>query len=148
MRRTKPQHPGYQNTIEFKCDYCGIPAYDKPSSYKRKERHFCSTECYSLFRKHLLPKEEQHRFGTGHSMEERRLRRNARTILNHHLRDNGIERPRCELCTEVAEAHHDDYSKPLEVKWLCLKHHRLYHKIGIEIYKNPDLLATSNHQQP
>lgn len=34
----------------------------------------------------------------------------------------------CELClsTEVV-MHHDDYSKPLEVRWVCRKHHREIH---------------------
>jgi hypothetical protein len=33
----------------------------------------------------------------------------------------------CETCGKKAEAHHDDYSKPLEVRWLCRKHHRMWH---------------------
>ena len=34
----------------------------------------------------------------------------------------------CEVCsTENTEAHHDDYTKPLEVSWLCDTHHRLLH---------------------
>lgn len=30
----------------------------------------------------------------------------------------------CERCGDcVAEAHHDDYSKPLVISWFCKKHH-------------------------
>lgn len=134
-----------RNRVHYNCDYCGLDSSDKPSSYKKKKRHFCSNKCYHLFRKHKLPKEEQNRFGSGLAKEEREKRVKARSILNHYLRDKKIERPGCEVCgNEKSEAHHDDYTKPLEVKWLCLKHHRLYHKIGDKIYQNPELITPSS----
>ena len=35
----------------------------------------------------------------------------------------------CEVCgLEKVEAHHDDYSKPLDVRWLCRTHHRQWHR--------------------
>lgn len=38
-----------------------------------------------------------------------------------------VEQP-CEICGALpTEAHHDDYSKPLEVRHLCKSHHRLHH---------------------
>ena len=34
----------------------------------------------------------------------------------------------CEVCGELpTEAHHDDYDKPLEVRWLCHIHHKAVH---------------------
>ncbi len=31
----------------------------------------------------------------------------------------------CEVCGKMkSQAHHNDYSKPLEVRWLCPKHHK------------------------
>ena len=34
----------------------------------------------------------------------------------------------CEVCGESAQRHHDDYSKPLEVRWLCTRHHGEVHR--------------------
>lgn len=40
------------------------------------------------------------------------------------IRDNRLIKQPCEVCGErEVEAHHDDYSKPLEVRWLCQRHH-------------------------
>ena len=119
-----------------KCDYCGKEYHTKKSHYERRKRHFCSRTCYSRYRAELLPKEEQHAFGTGYTEEERSKRKKARETFNHYLRDNHIERMPCEICGAKAEAHHDDYEKPLEVRWLCFKHHREWHKI----HDNPELL--------
>lgn len=112
-----------------KCDYCGKEYHTKKSHYKRTKRHFCSRECYSKYRAEYLPKEEQHAYGKGLSIEERIRRRKSREIFNHYVRDKHIEKQPCEICgNKKAEAHHDDYSKPIEVRWLCFKCHRKWHK--------------------
>jgi len=40
-----------------------------------------------------------------------------------------LERQPCQMCgtTNHVHAHHDDYSKPLDVMWLCPVHHRARH---------------------
>ena|ERR1700757_2653927 len=52
----------------------------------------------------------------------------ANTLVNNAIRDGRLVRQACEYCgISKAEAHHEDYSKPLEVRWLCFKHHREAH---------------------
>jgi hypothetical protein len=35
----------------------------------------------------------------------------------------------CSVCGDKAQAHHDDYSRPLEVIWLCPFHHGERHRL-------------------
>ena len=51
-------------------------------------------------------------------------RYSAKNAVNNAVRDGKIVRKPCEVCgAEKVEAHHEDYSKPLEVVWLCKPHH-------------------------
>lgn len=54
----------------------------------------------------------------------------ARHRLPYHLRTGNIQKKPCEVCGSVEnlEAHHDDYSAPLQVRWLCRRHHKQLHK--------------------
>lgn len=127
---------GMANTrkIHFVCEYCGKWSSSKPSAYNRKKRHFCSMGCYAEYRKHFLPTNEQHRFGTGADAETVRKKVKARCDLNHAVRDGKVSKEPCKICgSNKSEAHHQDYNKPLEVIWLCFNHHREFHK-------NPELL--------
>lgn len=52
----------------------------------------------------------------------------ARNAVSNALRDKRLERLPCEVCGDPkSQAHHDDYSNPLEVRWLCFVHHRQAH---------------------
>jgi len=48
----------------------------------------------------------------------------------------------CEICGLLkVEAHHEDYSKPLDVTWLCRTHHRERHmEINQYYLNNPQLV--------
>lgn len=110
--------------VSCKCDYCGDVFITKQSAFDKKKRHFCSMACYSSFRADCLPKEEHNRFGRGLSHNERQLRKWCRSSLNHAVRDGLITKKPCEICGRTSQAHHDDYTKPFDVKWLCFYHHR------------------------
>ena len=56
-------------------------------------------------------------------------KRTAYITTGNAIRDGKLIRQSCETCggTKV-HAHHDDYSKPLEVRWLCPRHHNAHHR--------------------
>lgn len=52
----------------------------------------------------------------------------AHNAVARAIRKGLLKRGCCEICgTLKVDAHHDDYSKPLEVRWFCVPHHRDVH---------------------
>tara|TARA_R100001530_G_scaffold12904_2_gene11999 strand:- start:3978 stop:4412 length:435 start_codon:yes stop_codon:yes gene_type:complete len=52
----------------------------------------------------------------------------ARMKVNRYLRSGKLIKGACETCGDKeVEAHHPDYRKPLDVIWLCKKHHLQQH---------------------
>lgn len=56
-------------------------------------------------------------------------KRAAHIAVSNAIRDGKLFPRTCEVCGKKAQAHHDDYSNPLEVKWLCPKHHKAADRI-------------------
>lgn len=53
----------------------------------------------------------------------------ARRKVNHEIASGRLERKPCMHCGSLkSEAHHHDYSKPLDVVWLCRTHHAEEHR--------------------
>lgn len=77
------------------------------SAYRRERRH-AGLETYAAL---------------GASAKARAITRGK---LNLAVLKHQILRQPCEVCgaTESVEAHHEDYTKPLDVQWLCPTHHQ------------------------
>ncbi len=59
---------------------------------------------------------------------EHRRKHKARVRARKALLRGEIHREPCRMCGEAqAEMHHEDYSKPLEVTWLCKSCHENHH---------------------
>lgn len=55
----------------------------------------------------------------------------AHDALRSAIRRGLIAPEPCAECgAEKVDGHHDDYDKPMAVRWLCRRHHRAMHKDG------------------
>jgi len=90
---------------------------------------------YDLFSRDKVLEYDRLRFKTAKRKEQAALSQDRRrtkhpekykawNMFHNALRDGKVTRQPCEVCGEPAQAHHEDYSKPLEVTWLCFRHHR------------------------
>jgi hypothetical protein len=52
----------------------------------------------------------------------------ARNAVHNALRDGRIQKQNCVVCGSAStQAHHPDYSQPLNVVWVCFHHHMAIH---------------------
>lgn len=66
-------------------------------------------------------------------------RRKASTTVHNAIRDGKLTPwPVCAIpeCSCKPEAHHPDYSRPLDVVWLCDGHHKKAHVLGRALAAN------------
>ena len=71
-------------------------------------------------------------------IENNPVARFCQNSVNNAIRDGKLMKQPCEVCGSTAKVHghHDDYSKPLDVRWLCPKHHAEWHKHNEPINRN------------
>jgi len=51
------------------------------------------------------------------------------TLVHRAVQKDKIKKLPCEVCGDLkSEGHHENYDKPLQVKWLCRTHHMLRHR--------------------
>ncbi len=49
----------------------------------------------------------------------------AHNAVNNAVRDGRLKKEPCCICGSLnSQGHHEDYSKPLEVVWVCALHHK------------------------
>ena len=64
--------------------------------------------------------------------DEQKFKDSVRKFTWSKMQDGTLTKLPCEICcTNIdVQAHHDDYNKPLDVRWLCRKHHREHHQLN------------------
>lgn len=83
---------------------------------------------YERVRSRLPHRRALNRKNTGRMRSQYPNKYRAHNAVNNALRDGRLERKPCERCGSLrVHGHHDDYNEPLNVKWLCPRHHKERH---------------------
>jgi len=146
----------------MKCQSCGFETDNKKSmsNHLRYGCQFSELGCYPSFKERKKIDEEKRwkKYGKRyHEVQKTYLKsekgKNMMRKRNQKFAENNPERKRlyhkvwyagktgklerkpCEICGNLkSQAHHPNYTKPLEVVWLCLKHHRKEEGVWKGIY--------------
>lgn len=79
-------------------------------------------------------------------MITQRDKERARSAVSSAIRKGTLTRGCCEqeesgVCKGQIEGHHDDYMEPLDVRWLCKRHHLRFHQDHPEVAGGTDQKA-------
>lgn len=119
-----------RNSFKRTCQQCGAKCFIQIGAMARGRANVCSQSCGAILSgkarsgpTHPLfkggSKEQNKRYKNKHPLKVK-CRTETRKALRHGLL---IASP-CNVCgDQKSEIHHRDYSKPLEVEWLCRNHH-------------------------
>ena len=102
--------------ISCVCAQC-FKVFEVPlGRYNGAPTKFCSVACHN---KSMTAREE------GLTSSQQWKKNNIEKVrahwkLNQAVRSGKIKKQPCEICKDtIVHAHHDDYTKPLDVRWLC-----------------------------
>jgi hypothetical protein len=92
----------------------------------------------------VAARKEYMKTDAGKAAHQKALRKNiathpdqakARYAVSNAVRDGRLKKTPCMVCGALeVEGHHPDYSRPLDVVWLCMLHHKQAHGL-MEDYK-------------
>jgi len=115
------------------CGTCGLEKENKDDHYCHACRAKMKRDKYAINR--LDPEfmqgvrdKEARKFQESQSA---RMKKNCREKTNRAIQSGKLPRQPCEVCgtDEKIDAHHDDYTRPFDVRWLCRVHHAEHHRM-------------------
>lgn len=117
------KHPMMANGHLGKCKNC--TRKDVAENYRTHR------EYYARYEQERFQRPERHQYVLA-QQRHRKYRCPEKWLANQQvsnaIRDGRLIRKPCVICgNPKSQAHHPDYSKPLDVVWLCRKHHLATH---------------------
>ncbi|MBS0654123.1 MAG: hypothetical protein JSR39_11435 [Verrucomicrobia bacterium] len=141
-RKENPEHYRNQQKNNLEKNYTSIRESQKRFYTQNRESILSKRrELYRINRENILKKENERRktpefraYARGYQQKLRKERKELiyswSLVAKAIKKGKMIKGDKCELCGSVCkiEGHHADYSKPLEVQWICKKCHVNLHK--------------------
>lgn len=113
---------------------------ENPEIIKERKRKY-----YDENKERLNAKSRQYYADNKDRLREHKNKYNANKCRNYYnyahtkiwnaVREGKIIPQPCEVCGKTTvQAHHDDYNKPYEVRWLCEECHKMWHRYNKPVY--------------
>jgi hypothetical protein len=119
------RHPRMQDGHLGKCKAC--TRADVRANRRKRRDHYAAyeRERNQQFVRRVLRLRYQRR-----TMVRHREKAAARSAVARAVRRGRLVRRPCEVCGDTkTDAHHVDYARPLDVQWLCRRHHADAHAL-------------------
>ena len=125
------------------CTQCSAEFNKSPAAIARGEGRFCSNDCRKEYLRIHPRLGENAPVWKGGVHKENRAKKSrsywrdntekarAHDAVKRALKAGKLQKGPCRYCqtTHFVQAHHEDYTKPLDVIWLCPACHSWYHTL-------------------
>lgn len=122
--------------LSARCKKC-LSEYDKSRANDPKRvkarKEYQKTEAgressRKASRKYSKNNKEKRYESTKKYREKNKVKYQCHGIVAYAIKCGNLTKKPCEVCgSKMSVAHHDDYAKPLDVRWLCDLHHNEWH---------------------
>jgi len=117
------------------CSKCGIEKKEEKFNKQCNGKNGLRASCRDCTRKEHKIYNQTHKTNNANMYKSiKKYKMNnpekirAQNLLEYAVKKGRVKKERCKMCNAVnTEGHHDDYSKPYEVDWLCRQHHKERH---------------------
>lgn len=120
------EHPQMKDGHLNKCKEC--TKKDVSNNYRKNKKHY---QEYEHSDKRIASRRSRSGRYLKNHREKNPEKNRARRILTYHVRKGNLTQPSvCSICgkeSKYIQGHHEDYSKPLDVIWVCPQCHRNIH---------------------